>query len=145
MGNDPKKPIEDLEDDEGSTAMFSREAHGWFSSMADARETDGDSVADLGRNAVIESSPLSRSGGSAVAPSAARGGAASINSATPVGRAPGAPSALPRAEHTPLPPTGARAALGHLSGKQVMVIAFVGGAVLAGILGAIAFFVLTAR
>lgn len=154
MGSDPKKPIIEEEEDEGSTAMFSREAHGWFSSMADGREADAESVADLARNAVVDTSPLSRTGAAPASRTGANpvvnlgrtGGLAASRVPTPVpppaaaapstrsvpaGKAPAAPSRM--------------AALANLSPKQVVVVAFVGGAVLAGIVGVAAFLILTAR
>jgi hypothetical protein len=144
MGSDPKKPAPNEEDlDEGSTAMFSREAHGWFSSMADNQETDPNSVADLGRNAVIESSPLSRTGG---LPPASRAGApGSTRMPTPV--PPPVSTAAP-SEVRPSPASlasGAASPLAKLDGKQVIVLAFVGGAIVAALLGGIAFFLLTSR
>jgi len=162
MGSDPKKPFIEEGEDEGSTAMFSREAHGWFSSMADARESDAESVADLARNAVTETSPLSRTGGVPVAgmktganpvANLARTGAQPVSrTPTPV---PPPVAVLPNPHRSiPSPPlsTGAPstrpdsgAALANLSGRQVVLAAFVGGALLAAILGAAAFFLLTPR
>ncbi len=154
MGSDPKKPMIEEEEDEGSTAMFSREAHGWFSSMADGREADADSVADLARNAVAENSPLSRTG---AAPASRTGANPVVN----LGRTGGLPTArvptpvpppaaavppsrsVPAASRAPAPAT--REMLAKLSPKQVVVVAFVGGAVLAAIVGVAAFFLLTAR
>ena len=154
MGSDPKKPIIEEEEDEGSTAMFSREAHGWFSSMADGQEADGASVADLARNAVIESSPLSRTGG---AP-ASRTGANPVVNLGRTGSQPAArtPTPVPppvavtpsmRSMPSAKPAAGAERApaLANLSPKQVVVVAFVGGALLAALIGVAAFFLLTAR
>jgi hypothetical protein len=157
MGSDPKKPILQEEEDEGSTAMFSREAHGWFSSMADARESDAESVADLARNAVTESSPLSRTGGLP-----AVGAKTGANPVVNLGRT-GAQPASTR-NPTPLPPAASqspasrsipsaprahaadvRAALANLSGRQVVLAAFLGGALLAAVIGGAAFFLLTPR
>jgi hypothetical protein len=145
MGNEPKKNEQLDEDlDEGSTAMFSREAHGWFSSMADNQETDANATADLGRNAVMESSPLSRTGG--LPPASKVGGPASNRVLTPV--PPPVASVSPHSLPRPAPASvasGAASPLAKLDGKQVILLAFVGGALVAAIVGVAAFFLLTAR
>ncbi len=143
MGSDPKttEPHRDEpEEEDGNTAMFSREAHGWFSSMADAQEGDPEATAELGRAAVIESSPLTRTGevptaaGARPAPAPAR--PASVPVTIPV-RASGSPQSQPGA-----PPPRAGETLGP---RQVVILAFAGGALVAVLIGAIAFFALTAR
>jgi hypothetical protein len=145
MGSDPKKPnLQDEDHDEGSTAMFSREAHGWFSSMADNQETDPNSVADLGRNAVIESSPLSRTGGLPPASKVGAPGSSRVLTPVPPPVASVASPSLPRPAPASLA-SGAASPLAKLDGKQVVVLAFVGGAVVAALVGLLAFFLLTPR
>jgi hypothetical protein len=58
MATDPKKlnHEDDVFEEDRPTAMFSREAHGWFSSMAEGKEDDASSIADLARSGVVESS-----------------------------------------------------------------------------------------
>ncbi len=143
MGSDPKKTGQQDEDlDEGSTAMFSREAHGWFSSMADNQEADPTSVADLGRNAVVETSPLSRTGAAPTTsktPGATRAQTPIPPAVGSVG-APSASRAVPQS-HTVETPS----ILAKLGGKQVVIVAFLAGALMAVLLGGIAVFLLTAR
>lgn len=145
MGNEPKKHEQLDEDlDEGSTAMFSREAHGWFSSMADNQEADVNAAADLGRNAVMESSPLSRTGG--LPPASKVSGPASNRVLTPV--PPPVASVPAKSLPRPAPASlanGAASPLAKLDGKQVVLLAFVGGALVAAVVGVAAFFLLTAR
>ncbi len=136
MASDPSKPSDDDEvfEEDRPTAMFSREAHSWFTSMAEGADPkDADVVADLARSAVTESSPLSRTG---AAPASRSANAVGIAATSAQGRFPSVPGNLPRSQ---APETS------RLDPKAVVFLAFVGGVVAAGGIGAIAYFVLTAR
>lgn len=136
MASDPSKPGDDDEvfEEDRPTAMFSREAHSWFTSMAenaDPKDADADVVADLARSAVTESSPLSRTG---AAPASRSANAVGMAPASAQGRFPSVPGNLPKSQ----PPETSR-----LDPKAVVFLAFVGGVLAAGGIGAIAYFVLT--
>ena len=135
MASDPSKPGDDDEvfEEDRPTAMFSREAHSWFTSMgetADQKDADADVVADLARSAVTESSPLSRTG---AAPASRSANAVDMAPASAQGRFASAPGNGPKSQ-----PAEAR-----LDPKVVVFLAFVGGVLAAGGIGAIAYFVLT--
>ncbi len=141
MASDPKKTDDDNDpfEEDRPTAMFSREAHSWFSTMGDDDGPAVDSVADLGRSAVPENSNLSRTGSlAAVTPTAipstsqlSGANVAAIANAS----ADGAASPAPRAPRPRTP----------LTTKQVLLLAFFGGASLAVILGSGILFLLTRR
>ena len=130
MTTDPKKLNHEDEvfEEDRPTAMFSREAHGWFSSMGESKEDDASSIADLARSGVVESSPLSKSGPLPTAPASV---AAPLTSRHP--------ASTPRVTVAPA------LSLSSLTPKQVLVLAFVGGVVVAAVLGAAVFFILTPR
>ncbi len=137
MASDPSKPGDDDEvfEEDRPTAMFSREAHSWFTSMAETAEqkdADADVVADLARSAVTESSPLSRTG---AAPASRPANAVGIATTSAQGRFPSVPGNVPNSQ-----PIEAR-----LDPKAIVFLAFVGGVLAAGGIGAIAYFLLTAR
>ncbi len=136
MASDPSKPSDDDEvfEEDRPTAMFSREAHSWFTSMAEGADPkDADVVADLARSAVTESSPLSRTG---AAPASRSANALGTAPTSAQGRFPSVPGNVAKSQ---APETS------RLDPKAVVFLAFVGGVVAAGGIGAIAYFVLTAR
>lgn len=138
MASDPSKPGDDDEvfEEDRPTAMFSREAHSWFTSMAenaDQKDADADVVADLARSAVTESSPLSRTG---AAPASRSANALGTAPTSAQGRFPSVPGNVAKSQ---APETS------RLDPKAVVFLAFVGGVVAAGGIGAIAYFLLTPR